>query len=94
MAKNINEYQLKKCIFYTLDEYEELIKKLLGEDVNVSVEDFTDLYYESTNDEDEGISFDEIKAALEKYFDVEVTSIHTDGCEYTGVWIVYKEHTE
>jgi len=89
--KNIKDYQLKKCIFYTLDEYKRLIKKILGEDVNVYVEDFTDLYYESINDENEGISFVEIKAALNKYFDVNVTSIHTDGYAEIGVWIVYKD---
>lgn len=91
--KNVCGYKLKKCIFYTLDEYERLIKNLLGEDVSVTLDDFTELYYESINDEDEGISFYEIKAALDKHFDVEVTSIHTDGCEETGVWIVYQENT-
>ena len=89
--KNILSRWLKRCIFFTLDEYERLIKNLLGNDVNVSVEDFTELYYESSNNDDEGISFDEIKAALDKHFDINVTSIHIDGCEYTGVWVVYKE---
>ena len=28
---------------------------------------------------------------LSKYFDVDVTSFHSDNCEYVGVWICYKD---
>ena len=89
--KNILSRWLKRCIFFTLDEYERLIKNLIGDDVGIYVDDFTELYYESSEDEDEGISFSEIKAALEKHFDIKITSIHIDGDEPIGVWIAYKE---
>ena len=31
---------------------------------------------------------------LGEYFDVQITSIHIDDCDYVGVWIVYKEETK
>lgn len=95
---------VKRCICYPLDEYIRLIKYLLGSDVNIIIDNFTELYYESCNDKDEGISFDEIKAALDKHFDINVTSIHLDKHynaidislvedyrKEIGVWIVYNE---
>ena len=95
---------VKRCICYPLDEYIRLIKYLLGKDVNIIIDNFTELYYESCNDEDEGISFCEVKAALDNHFDINVTSIHLDKHynaidislvedyrKEIGVWIVYNE---
>lgn len=95
---------VKRCICYPLDEYIRLIKYLLGSDVNIIIDNFTELYYESCNDKYEGIPFDEIKAALDKHFDINVTSIHLDKHynaidislvedyrKEIGVWIVYNE---
>ena len=33
---------------------------------------------------------DDIKEVLSEYFDVTVTSIHSDDCDVIGVWIAYK----
>lgn len=78
------------CIFETIDEFEQVIKCLLGDDVVVDV-DFGELYFESKQNEDEGIDTETIYKALSSYYNVDVTSIHTDGCEYLGVWIAYNE---
>lgn len=102
---------VKRCICYPLDEYIRLIKYLLGSDVNIIIDNFTELYYErcnlyyeNCNDEDKDISSDEIKAALDKHFDINVTSIHLDKHynaidislvkdyrKEIGVWIAYNE---
>lgn len=80
--KNVKEFQLKKCIFLIEDEFRGLADKL-----NIAIE----LDYE-------GASFVEVTeqekafAILSDYFGVkEITSIHCDDCELTGVWIVYKD---
>ena len=95
---------VKRCICYPLDEYIRLIKYLLGSDVNIIIDNFTELYYERCNDEDEEISSYEVKAALDNHFDINVTSIHLDKHynaidislvkdyrKEIGVWIAYNE---
>lgn len=83
--KNVQPFQLKKCILLDFEAYDSSINKLLGRDIDVEIVDFCDLYYEGADE-------DEVIAALEKHFGVEITSIHTDGISHTetGVWIVYK----
>ena len=97
MVKNVKDTQLKKCIFLTLNEYRELILELsLGlKDVKyeegIYYEDtakayIDDVYLEDITDEGSGIN-----EVLSEYFNVEVTSVHTDDCDVVGVWICYKE---
>ena len=90
IIKNVNKYQLKKCILLTLDEYKKILFKIFG-GTNIIV--YYDLYglcvYRSENYDQ--LSTEELNNKLVKYFDVkQVTSIHIDDCDVTGVWIVYK----
>lgn len=85
--KNVRDNQLKRCIFKVFDEFQRDISRAISNDVHVSC-DYDGLNFERVSDED--ISNEEILAALSKYYDVEVTSIHADDFEYTGVWIVYR----
>lgn len=84
--KNVNKYQLKKCIFLTLDEYEVILKKLFGNNVKMDFDSYgTYLWCEKE------IAQEEIYRKIAKYFDVkQVTSTHIDDCDVVGVWIVYK----
>ena len=70
---------LKKAIFLELDTFCELVREITGDDNNVD-----DYGYEGVCVSDVGIR------ALEKYFDVNITSIHADDCDVVGIWIVYK----
>jgi len=84
--KNVRENQLKKCIFLTDDEFKSVFAERFSkyEDVDVEIDAYEGIYFC-------GISNEEVYKNLSEYFDVEITSIHIDDCEYTGVWIVYKE---
>jgi hypothetical protein len=93
--KNIQEWQLKKCIFMNTDEYDKIIKSLFGSHIEV---EFTldGMWVGNPNvdslDDICEISFDELSAKLAEYFDVEqVTSVHMDDCDEIGVWICYKD---
>ena len=84
--KGAKEHQLKKCIYLTLDEFEEIVFNLYDEpiEIEVSLDGITIM-----TDKD-CVDVDELYQRLAKYFDVdEVTSIHADDCEYVGIWIVY-----
>ena len=82
--KNINENQLKKCIFKELDEFIRDVNKALGKEVKV-ICDYDGIYFDTNED---GII--DILDAMSKYYDTEVTSIHIDDCDFIGVWIAYK----
>jgi len=76
--KNTNKNMLKTAIFMDFDAFRELVQKITGYGGNVSYDGYG--IYVSEN----GMS------ALEKYFDVSITSVHADDCDFTGVWVVYK----
>lgn len=75
-----------------LGDYKELIHKLTGGLKNVEYK-YDGIYYEDTEKAEEAETYwnEYITETLSKYFDVTVTSIHADDCEYFGVWICYKE---
>ncbi|MBQ2389279.1 MAG: hypothetical protein II305_04410 [Clostridia bacterium] len=87
--KNVKENQLKKCIFLTQTELENILSEKLQKTVTVNV----DLYglsvctEEDMEDMDNGRLCDE----LSEYFDVNVSSVHIDDCDIVGVWVCYKE---
>lgn len=89
--KNVRENQLKKCIFMELDEFTNLIEKITDGLQTVEYED--GIYMTSTQKAEDTDTWwnEDILESLSKYFDVEVTSFHSDSCEYVSVWICYKE---
>lgn len=92
--KNINENQLKKCIVMSLDEFTRLVENLTEGLQTVAYED--GVYLISTDKANETDTFwnEDMTETLSKYFEVEVTSFHSDSCECVGVWICYKEIDE
>ena len=89
--KNVKENQLKKCIFMELDEFSKLILNLTDGLMEVEYE-IDGIYYDSTEKADNTDTYwdEDLLVTLSKYFDVEVTSTHSDDCDIVGVWIVYK----
>lgn len=88
--KNVGENQLKKCIFMPLEEFEELINTLTNGLKEVKFE-FSVYITDSDKADEEDIYWKEdIHKTLSNYFDVEVTSFHSDDCDYPCVWICYK----
>lgn len=90
--KNVRESQLKKCIFMELDEFTNLIEEITDGLQTVEYED--GIYMTSTQKAEDINTWwnEDILETLSKYFNVEVTSFHSDNCEYIGVWICYKEN--
>jgi uncharacterized pyridoxamine 5'-phosphate oxidase family protein len=87
--KNVRDCQLKKCIFMSYEEFREVFQNIFGvydgEEIQIDVEyEFDGLYFC-------GITDEQVYKEVSKYFDVTVTSIHADDCEFLGVWICYKE---
>lgn len=76
------------------DEYKKLILELTDDLVSVEYED--GLYYDDTDKANETDTHynENITDLLSEYFNVNVTSVHADGCEYLGVWICYKEDSK
>ena len=85
---NVRPNQLKKCIFTDVEELQAILSAIYEEDIDVHIS-LDGLWYESKSDLD--IGNDDVCQVLSEYYDVQVTSIHIDDCDYVGVWIVYKE---
>lgn len=90
--KNVENYSLKKCIFMLLDSYKELVLELTDGLKCVEYE-LDGIYYLDTEKAEETDTYwnERINETLSKYFDVTVTSVHSDDCDMIGVWIVYKD---
>lgn len=90
--KNVENYQLKKCIFMSLNEYKDLILKVTDGLKRVDYE-YDGIWYEHTDKAEELDVWcnEDITETLSKYFGVTVTSVHADDSEYLGIWICYKE---
>ena len=83
--KNVTESQLKTCIFFLRDDFERIINSFgFSMDVSLDGISFGDL------EEIEDVYDEDVYGVLSDYFDVEVTSVHCDDCDYTGIWVVYK----
>lgn len=90
MMKNTNlERHKKTCLFYRGDEFEDIIAAIFGDDAEVeyALEGSGISVYDDEMDIDDEL----IVEKLSEYFDVHVTSFHTDCYDDVGVWIVYKE---
>jgi uncharacterized pyridoxamine 5'-phosphate oxidase family protein len=92
--KNVRDSQIKKCFFFTEEEFKEIFVELFGEydedtnEVDIEIDLIEGIYFC-------GISNQDVYTKLSEYFDVEVTSVHSDSCqECIGIWIVYKDKTE
>lgn len=89
--KNVNMNQLKKCIFFTLEDFEQTINEVFhtgGIIAEVSYDGLT-VYNGAT-----GKTYDtpEIAERLCEYFGInEIESIHADDCEMPGIWITYND---
>jgi hypothetical protein len=86
--KNVRPNQLKKCIFVDAEEFTAIVQAVFdNEDIKV---DYTleglDIYTD-----DDCVEAGDLYEKLGEYFDVTITSIHIDDCDYVGVWVVYKE---
>jgi hypothetical protein len=86
--KNVRTNQLKKCIFIDAEEFTAIVQAVFdNEDIKVDYPlEGLDIY----TDED-CVEADDLYEKLGEYFDVTITSIHIDDCDYVGVWVVYKE---
>lgn len=88
IMKNINKNQLKKSIFMEAEDFVELAHTLT--DIWVYSLDTDGILFDEEYDYDDALT--SIEEALSEYFDVEVTSIHTDNsADNLGVWIVYRD---
>lgn len=85
--KNVDNNQLKKCIFAELPSFEEDVKKALGEDIEVLCN------YEgiSFKQGEEYLEINDVMLKLSQFYDVDVLSIHIDDYDEAGVWIEYAD---
>lgn len=86
--KNVRPNQLKKCIFLDDEEFTAIVQAVFDNE-NIKV-DYTFGGFDIYADED-WVEVGDLYEKLGEYFDVNVTSVHIDNCDYVGVWVVYKE---
>lgn len=86
-VNNASDWQLKKCIFKTTDEFDEDLKKAAGEEYTVEFH-CDGLLFLKGNDT---VNTEEIFVRLAEYYNVStITSVHMDDIDEIGVWICYK----
>ena len=95
-VKNPKHYKLKQkmTICMEFDEFKRMVEDLT-DGLKTVVCDFEGMFYEDTN---KAYDVDEywnkhIHETIGEYFGINVSTIHTDGCEYAMVWIVYEEQS-
>ena len=93
-VKNPKHYELKqkKTICMEFDEFKRMVEELTDGLETVMYNNLDGMFFENTPK-----AFDmdkywnqEINKTIGEYFGIEVSTIHTDGCEYPTVWIVYE----
>lgn len=89
--KNTEKYTKLGVIAMPLDDFEELIDEITDGLQKVEYEDGGAyiVHSEKAEETDEYINEDMI-SILSKHFDVEVTSWHSDNCEYPMIFICHK----
>lgn len=87
--QNVREAQKKTCIFLEIEEFNSIIHRLFGD--NIETDFSLDGVYVGYENGD-NLDTQEMHNKLAEYFDVAtVTSIHIDDADVTGVWVVYKD---
>ena len=95
MINVISNNKKKKCIFYTFEEYKELILALTDGLKEVEYEYDGIRYCPTEKAEKLDTHYeDSIENVLSKYFNVIVTSVHADDSECLGIWICYEDKKE
>ena len=85
--KNVLDSEKKTCIFKTIDDFQRDVRTASKGNIKVTTE-LDGISFEDTVKND---SADNINSLMADYYDVkEITSIHIDDYDYTGVWICYK----
>lgn len=85
--KNVRENQLKKCIFLTEEQMNDILTEIYKVPVKVKFS-VDGLWYDSKEDIDD----ETLMKDLRDYFEVkDVTSIHIDDCDIVGIWVCYKD---
>ena len=91
--KNVNPYMKKTCIYLRGDDFEKLMRKIFGDEIEIewALEGSGVSIYRTNTATNEDINDYDIIKELSKYFDTTVLSFHTDCYESVGVWIVYMD---
>lgn len=80
---------MRKCLCMKASEFERLVKIATGRDDLYFHYDMDGLWI-SGDDEKEEITDDKLCKLLSDLLNINVTSVHIDDCDMTGVWIVYE----
>lgn len=90
--KNVRKDKKKTCIFLETAELYRIFKEIFEYPVIIDI-DYEGISFE--NEDGDSIPDEVIFKKLEEYFDIsQITSIHIDNCDVTGIWIVYKDKEE
>lgn len=87
--RNVKEHQLKKCIFLTEEEYNNIIHSLFeNEAIKIEFDCEGGISIHGIDPDD---YFAVINDKLQVYFEVKIISMHIEGYEYPCMWIVYED---
>jgi len=94
-VKNTEKFNLLGTITMTLDKFTELIEEITDGLLTIEYEEDFISSADTDKAEMEEVYWNEdIEKALSNYFDVEVVSWHSDGCEYPTIFICYKNQNK
>lgn len=80
-------YVERKCLFMPASEFNDLLCELYDGEVMLNWTGEKFVAYDTENDT--VVDFEPMKK-LSEYFGKEVSSVHFDGYEYEGAWVVLK----
>lgn len=87
--QNVRKTQIKRSIILSNEEFDIAVRKSTGKDITPQL-DMDGIWFDYDEDKYDIENVDDyVKECLSNYFEINVTSIHIDDCDLTGVWIVF-----
>lgn len=90
--KHIKETQLKRSVILSPEEFEYAVEEATGKNIKPQF-DMDGLWFDYDYEEEDDKQIEDIddyvKGCLSKYFEINITSIHIDDCDLTGVWLTF-----
>lgn len=92
--KNISKANIATTLMFSLDEFNEIVATATEGLIKVEVEDGI-LYFVNTKKAEETNEWwnEKMLKTLSKYFDADISSVHTDNCECATIFLICRTKT-
>lgn len=88
--RNLMKRYHKDCMCIPCTEFENIICELFNEEVGINYDLEDSGWYPTSDDDDKEVTEEDVIEKLEEFFDIKISSIHTDAYSPCCFWIAYE----